>query len=471
MKGRMHKILSKDSNYPPNDSTACDSYEGVQTFIGITENHLVEVKLTSEKLLEEIFSPSNLNRAYNQVMRNAGAGGIDNMEVAKLLPYLKLHKDELLESLFTGRYTPSPVRRVAIPKGNGKIRPLGIPTVVDRLIQQAISQVLTRIYDKTFSYFSFGFRPNKGCHDALQKVQEHANLGYKYSIDLDLEKFFDTVNHSKLIRLLSRTIKDKRLISLIHKYLNAGVIVASKFEETHEGVPQGGPLSPILSNIMLNEFDKELTKRGHKFVRYADDCMILCKSNRSALRVQSSIIRYLETKLQLKVNKEKTKVGYIQGLKFLGYSFYIHRGECRLLLHKLSLHKMKSKLKELTSRSNGMGYEHRKFKLKQYIQGWINYYKLADMKSHLQSIDKWLRRRIRMCIWKYWKKIKTKFTNLVKCGIDKNKAWELANTRKNYWRTSRSPILQRAITNENLRQAGYPFLSDYYTYYSKFYRK
>jgi len=468
MKGRMHKILSEDNNCPQNDSTECDSYEGVQTFIGITENHLVEVKLTSENLLEEIFSPSNLNRAYKQVVRNAGAGGIDKMEVEKLLPYLKLHKDELLESLFTGRYTPSPVRRVEIPKGNGKTRLLGIPTVVDRLIQQAISQVLTRIYDKTFSRCSFGFRPNKGCHDALRKVQEHVNLGYKYAIDLDLEKFFDTVNHSKLIRTLSRTIKDNRLISLIHKYLNAGVIVASKFEGTQEGVPQGGPLSPILSNIMLNEFDKELTKRGHKFVRYADDCMILCKSKRSALRAQISIVRYLETKLQLKVNKEKTKVGYIRGLKFLGYSFYMYRGECRLSLHKLSLQKMKSKLKELTSRSNGMGYEQRKFKLKQYIQGWINYYKLADMKSHLQSTDEWLRRRIRMCIWKYWKKIKTKLTNLVKCGIDKSQAWEWANTRKSYWRTSRSPILTRAITNEHLRQAGYPFLNDYY---SKFYRK
>ena len=311
MKGRMHKILSEDNNYPQNDSTECDSYEGVQTFIGITENHLVEVKLTSENLLEEIFSTINLNRAYKQVVRNAGSGGIDKMEVGNLLPYLKLHKEELLESLFTGRYTPSPVRRVEIPKGNGKTRPLGIPTVVDRLIQQAISQVLTRIYDQTFSRCSFGFRPNKGCHDALRKVQGHANLGYKYAIDLDLEKFFDTVNHSKLIRILSRTQQDKRLISLIHKYLNAGVIVSSKFEETHEGVPQGGPLSPILSNIMLNEFDKELTNRGHKFVRYADDCMILCKSKRSALRAQSSIVRYLETKLQLKVNKEKTKVGYI----------------------------------------------------------------------------------------------------------------------------------------------------------------
>jgi len=468
MNERMHKILSEDNNSPQNESTACDSYEGVQTFIGITENHLVEVKLTSEHLLEEIFSPSNLNRAYKQVVRNAGIGGIDRMEVDNLLPYLKLHKEELLESLFCGRYTPSPVRRVEIPKEKGKRRSLGIPTVVDRLIQQAISQVLTRIYDNTFSCSSFGFRPNKGCHDALRKVQEHANLGYLYAIDLDLERFFDTVNHSTLIRILSRTIKDHRLISLIHKYLNAGVIVASKFEETHVGVPQGGPLSPILSNILLNEFDKELEKRGHKFVRYADDCMILFKSKRSAFRAQNSIVRYLETKLHLNVNKEKTKVGYIRGLKFLGYSFYMNRGEYRLSLHKLSLQKMKSKLKELTSRSNGMSYERRKFKLKQYIQGWINYYKLADMKTYLQSIDEWLRRRIRMCIWKYWKKIKTKFRNLVKCGIDKSRALGWANTRKSYWRTSKSPILQRAITNENLRQTGYPFLSDYY---SKFYRK
>lgn len=458
----MQKILLEYNNYPQKHSTECERYEGVQTYIGITENNFVEVQLTNESLMEEILSPCNLNKAYKQVKRNKGAAGVDRMELSNLLPYLQQHKDELINSLYKGNYKPNPVRRVEIPKEGGKTRPLGIPTVVDRLIQQAISQVLTRIYDSSFNDNSCGFRPKRGCHDALQRVQKHVDEGYKYAVDLDLEKFFDTVNHSKLIEILSRTIQDHRLISLIHKYLNAGVMMNHVFTETKEGVPQGGNLSPILSNIMLNELDKELIRRGHRFVRYADDCMILCKSKRAAQRVKTSIVEYIENQLFLKVNKEKTEVGYIRGLKFLGYTFYIMRGKCRLSVHSKSTTKMKAKLKELTSRSNGMGYEQRKEQLTLYIQGWINYYKLADMKQHLHRVDKWYRRRLRMCIWKCWKKIKTRFKNLMKCGIEKQKAWEWANTRKGYWHISNSWILATSITNEKLWLAGYPNLSDYY---------
>lgn len=464
----MQKILSQDNDYPQKNSTECKGYEGVQTVIGITENHLVEVNFTTERLMEYIFSPGNLNKAYLQVKRNAGACGVDKMEIADLLPYLRNHKDELIKSLMQGTYRPNPVRRVEIPKDNGKKRSLGIPSVVDRVIQQAISQGLVFIYDLTFSTSSFGFRPKRSCHQALRKVQEHITAGYKYAVDLDLEKFFDTVNHSKLIEVLSRTIQDNRLLSLIHKYLNAGVVISNKFEETSLGVPQGGPLSPLLSNIMLNELDKELERRGHRFVRYADDCMILCKSKRASNRTKASIIRFIENKLFLKVNKEKTEVGYIQGLKFLGYSFYVMKGVCKLSLHSKSKAKLKSTLKDLTSRSKGFGYERCKSKLKEYVQGWIGYYKLADMKGFLQSVDEWLRRRLRMCIWKCWKKTKTKFTNLIKCKIDKYQAWQWANTRKGYWRTSKSPILSRALDKNMLQLAGYPFLSDYY---SKIYRK
>ena len=464
----MQKILSRDDNCHQNNSTECKGYDGVQTVIGITENHLVEVNFTTEHLMEYIFSPGNLNNAYLQVKRNAGASGVDKMDVEELLPYLRQHKEELVKSLMQGTYRPNPVRRVEIPKDNGKKRQLGIPSVVDRVIQQAISQVLTLTYDRTFSNSSFGFRPKRSCHNALRKVQSYVNDGHKYAIDLDLEKFFDTVNHSKLIEVLSRTIKDNRLLSLIHKYLNAGVVVSNKFEETILGVPQGGPLSPLLSNIMLNELDKELERRGHRFVRYADDCMILCKSKRAAIRTKESIIRFIEDSLFLKVNKEKTKVGYIKGLKFLGYSFYVMKGVCKLSLHPKSRMKLKSKLKEITSRSKGFGYERCKIKLREYIQGWIGYYKLADMKNYLQSVDEWLRRRLRMCIWKCWKKVKTKYTNLIKCKIDRNQAWQWTNTRKSYWRTAKSPILQRALDTDSLRIAGYPFLSDYY---SKVYRK
>lgn len=464
----MQKILSQDNNYPQNNSTACKGYEGVQTIIGITENHLVEVNFTTEYLMEYILSSSNLNNAYLQVKRNAGASGVDKMAVTELLPYLQQHKDELIKSLMQGTYRPNPVRRVEIPKDNGKKRQLGIPNAVDRVIQQAISQVLTLIYDRTFSTSNFGFRPKRSCHHALRKVQEHVTAGYKYAIDLDLEKFFDTVNHSKLIEILSRTIKDNRLLSLIHKYLNSGVVVRNKIEESTLGVPQGGPLSPILSNIMLNELDKELRNRGHRFVRYADDCMILCKSKRAAQRTKESIIRFIEEKLFLRVNKEKTKVGYIQGLKFLGYSFYVTKGICKLCLHSKSKDKLRLRLKEITSRSKGFGYEKCKTKLKEYIQGWIGYYKLAEMKKFVQSVDEWLRRRLRMCIWKCWKKVKTKFSNLIRCKIDRNNAWQWANTRKSYWHTSKSPILCRALSNDALRIAGYTFLWDYY---SKVYRK
>lgn len=289
--------------------------------IGIVGDELVEVQLSSDRMLEYILTSDNLNRAYRQVKANKGSGGIDRMDVDKLLPYLREHKDEITESLKGGRYRPNPVRRVDIPKDGGKTRQLGIPTVVDRVIQQSIAQVLSLVYEPKFSEASYGFRPRRSAHQALQKAQEIINGGYKYCVDLDLEKFFDTVNHSKLIQLLGETINDGRVISLIHKYLNAGVIVSHKYEDTTEGVPQGGPLSPILSNIMLTELDRELERRGLPFVRYADDCVIFCKSPRAAERVCESITKFIEGKLFLKVNREKTHVGSVYGQKYLGYSF------------------------------------------------------------------------------------------------------------------------------------------------------
>jgi RNA-directed DNA polymerase len=339
---------------------------------------------------------------------------------------------------------------------------LGIPTVVDRVVQQAIAQVLSPIYEKQFSPHSYGFRPKRNAHQALNQCKDYITAGYVYAVDMDLEKFFDTVNQSKLIEILSQTVKDGRVISLIHKYLNAGVVVRNKFEETKVGVPQGGPLSPLLSNIMLNELDREIEKRGHRFARYADDMVILCKSKRSAERTLTSIIPFIENKLFLKVNREKTVVTYISKIKFLGYSFYINKKEGRLRIHPESLSKMKARIKELTSRSNGWGEARRKEALKEYIIGWVNYFKWADVKTLLPKVDEWYRRRIRMVIWKQWKRIKTRLRNLIKLGIEKYKAWEYANTRKGYWRTANSPILTRSITNERLKQAGYIFFLDYY---------
>lgn len=464
----MQKISTLSDNCRQKDRTESESYAGVQTFIGITENHLVEVPFTKDDLLERILSPANMNRAYKQVVSNGGSGGVDKMETEDLLPYLKLHKCELVNSLLDGIYRPNPVLRVEIPKDGGKKRQLGIPTVVDRLIQQSISQVLSPLYERQFSDNSFGFRPKRSAHQALRRAQSYINSGYKYCVDLDLEKFFDTVNHSKLVEILSRTVKDGRVVSLIHKYLTSGVLVGAHYESGVQGIAQGGPLSPLLSNVMLHELDAELESRGHKFVRYADDCMIFCKSKRSALRVKDSITTFVEKRLFLKVNLDKTRVGYVRGMKFLGYSFYIHKGECRLSVHPKSYLNLKTRLKELTGRSNGMGYDKRKSKLHLFIRGWIEYFQLADMQSHLKRIDEWLRRRIRMCIWKCWKKVKTKVMNLQKCGISKFYALQHANTRLGYWCIAGSRILTSALSTDKLRLAGYPTLMGYY---NKLHRK
>ena len=435
---------------------------GVQTCMGIIENNLVEVPNVEGDLLTHILSPNNMNLAYKRVVRNAGSGGIDGMEAKELLPYLRSHKEELVKSLADGKYRPNPVRRVEIPKDNGKKRPLGIPTVVDRLVQQSIAQVLQPLYEPQFSSSSFGFRPYRGAHQALRSAQSIINEGNRFCIDLDLEQFFDNVNHSKLIEVISRTVKDGRVVSLIHKYLNAGVLVAGKYEETRKGVPQGGPLSPLLSNIMLNELDKELTKRGHPFVRYADDCMIFCRSERAAGRILESITKFIEGKLFLKVNRDKTGTGTVSGKKFLGYTFYFDKeGKCQLTLHPKTIEKLKLKLKKLTSRSNGMGYAQRKEALNLFIRGWVGYYKLARMKTILGRIDSWLRRRIRMCIWKSWKNPRTRIANLIKCGVPKWQAQRHGWT-KGYWRAAGMPDCARAMSNRNPYRAGYRCLKDYY---------
>ena len=460
MKGRKQQI-SQDS-YLQKNRAEPEDYVGVQTSMWITENNLTSIEQTGYGMLEQILSPANLNAAYKRVVSNKGAGGIDKMEVESLKDYLVKEKDVLIASILGGKFRPNPVRRVEISKENGKKRQLGIPTVVDRVIQQAMAQVMSPMYEKQFSKNSYGFRPKRSAHQALQQCQRYLTEGYDYAVDMDLEKFFDTVSQSKLVEVLSRTIKDGRVISLIHKYLQAGVIIEGKFERTTVGVPQGGPLSPLLSNIMLNELDKELERRGHRFVRYADDLLILCKSERAAVRTMGGLVRYIEEKLFLKVNREKSTVAHIRKVKFLGYSFYTMKGEGRLRIHPKSVDKMRSKIKDLTSRSNGWGNARRKEALKQYITGWVNYFKLADMQSLLVKIDEWYRRRLRMVLWKQWKRISTKQANLTKLGIDKYKAWEYANSRKGYWHLANSWILTKSVTNERLLQAGYVSLTGCY---------
>ena len=450
-----------NENCPQKVAAEQREYAGVPAAVRIAENNDIIADLPTDSLLKRIISRDNMNVAYLKVKSNRGAGGVDKMGVDELLSYLREHRLSLLQQIRDGKYKPNPVRRVEIPKEErGKTRKLGIPTVVDRVIQQAIAQVLTPIYEPQFSEASFGFRPKRGAHDALKTCQRYADEGYVYVVDMDLEKFFDTVCQSKLIEILSRSVKDGRVISLIHKYLNAGVIRQGVFERSEQGVPQGGPLSPLLSNVMLNELDKELERRGHKFVRYADDCMILCKSRRSAERTLSGIIPFIEKKLFLKVNREKTSVAHISKVKYLGYGFYRYKGKCRFKVHKKSLDKMKKRLRALTNRSKAISNEERPLILKRFVKGWVNYFKLADMKNLLMKMDEWLRRRIRAIYWKQWKKVKTRCRMIRQYNLPDWKVYELANCRKGIWRAAL--MLNQILTNKEIARQGYISLTSYY---------
>ena len=453
----------------PIDRVELEGYVGAQSISMTSENRQNDQSKYQDRLLEKIIHKDNLNNAYKRVKKNNGSHGIDKMGVDELLTYLKENGDQLKQSILEESYKPVPVRRVEIPKSDGKKRQLGIPTVVDRMVQQAIAQVLSPIFEKIFSDNSYGFRPNRSANQAILKCKAYMDKGYRWAVDIDLEKYFDIVNLDILIGLIYKEVKDIRVITLIRKYLNAGVMINGTTKTNTKGVPQGGNLSPLLSNIMLNELDKELEKRGLHFCRYADDCNIYVKSKKSALRVMESITRFIEKDLKLRVNREKSKVDRPWKLKYLGYSFYPKKGEMGMRVHPNSIKKLKEKLKSITGRSNAMSMEMRVIKIKQTIVGWIEYFKLANMKSVLKELDEWLRRRIRLCYWKKWKKIKTKHDNLFKLGLENYKAWEYANTRKGYWRISNSPILAITLTNQYLKDQGFITLSERYLQVSLFY--
>ncbi|MBP0727360.1 group II intron reverse transcriptase/maturase [Bacillus sp. RG28] len=398
-------------------------------------------------LMERILTRENLLNALKRVERNGGSHGVDNMSTKDLRSYIVIHWDELKQSLENGTYQPQPVRRVEIPKPNGGVRLLGIPTVLDRFIQQAITQILTPIYDPSFSEHSYGFRPQRRGHDAVRKAKGFIKKGYRWVVDIDLEKFFDKVNHDKLMGILAKRINDKVLLKLIRSYLNAGVMIGGIFSESTEGTPQGGPLSPLLSNIILDELDRELETRGHKFVRYADDCNIYVKSKKAGLRTMSGIVSFIETKLKLKVNMEKSSVDRPWKRKFLGFSFTITR-EPKIRISKESIKRVKQKIKELTSRKAPIPMHIRIQKLNKYLIGWCGYYALADTSNHFINLDKWIRRRLRMCLWKQWKLPRTRVRKLIGLEVDKQKAYEWGNSRKGYWRIAHSPILNRTIGNK-----------------------
>jgi len=415
-------------------------------------------------LLEKLVSRDNLNAAYRKVKKNGGAPGVDGMTVDEAALYLKEHREEIVRRIIKGKYKPMPVRRVEIPKPDGGIRLLGVPTVVDRVIQQAIVQVLTPVFEPTFSDGSYGFRPGRSAHMAVRKAKEYYEDGYKYVADIDLAKYFDTVNHDILMDMVMMEVKERPIIRLIRAFLKSGVMADGIISPTEEGTPQGGNLSPLLSNIYLTRFDKLLEERGHKFVRYADDCNIYLKSKRAAERVMESSIEFLEgKKMCLKVNRDKSVVGSPTKTKFLGFRLYTRsNGTKGISIHPKSVQRFKAKVKQITKRNRGKKFDQIVFELKRYTDGWIQYYGIADMKSLMETLNQWIRRRLRMYIWKQWKKIGARFRNLQKLGAKKQKAWEWANTRKGYWHFANSWPLATTITNERLERRGYSDISKKY---------
>ncbi|WP_096187418.1 group II intron reverse transcriptase/maturase [Evansella halocellulosilytica] len=405
-------------------------------------------------MLERVLSRQNLNRALERVERNKGSHGVDGMNVQKLRPYLHEHWASLRAQLESGTYQPQPVRRVEIPKPSGGKRKLGIPTVIDRFIQQAIAQTLSEVYDPTFSTKSFGFRPDKRAHDAVRQARGYIKEGCRWVVDIDLEKFFDKVNHDRLMRTLSYRVDDPILLRLIRRYLQSGVMEKGLVSPNTEGTPQGGPLSPLLSNIVLDELDKELEERGLAFVRYADDCNIYVRSRRAGDRIMESITTFIEKNLKLKVNKEKSAVDRPWRRTFRGFTFTNNIKQPKIRVSKQSIQRFKLRIRKLTSRKWSISMGDRIEKINRYLIGWMGYYQLAETTSVFKRIDGWLRRRLRMIRWKEWKKIKTKQKNLRKQGINEQQAWEWANSRLGYWRIAKSPILDRALDNRYWNNQG-----------------
>lgn len=426
-----------------------------QVELGLEDQRTLEAYSTTDgehtvqsgnQFVDKVLNRNNLNLAYLRVKRNKGAAGIDGMTVQELGDYLKEHRQELLASLRNGTYQPRPVKRVEIPKPNGSTRKLGVPTVVDRMVQQAVVQVLSPVYEQVFSDSSFGFRSNRSAHDAVKRVVELYDQGYHYVVDLDLKAYFDTVNHDSLMKFIERKVSDSWLLHLIRQFLTSGVMNGKFFETTTKGTPQGGNLSPLLANIYLHELDKLLTSRGHQFVRYADDCNIYVRSKRAGKRVLDNVTKFLEKELKVTINGEKTQVGSPLRLKFLGFTLGVSRKGAYLRPHKVAKRRVFQALKVMTKRSRSISWTQLMLEIKQKIRGWLQYYGVGKMKTFVLRLDQWLRSRIRQIIWKRWKKIKTRRRQLMKLGMTAEQAKTNANTRKGYWRTAHSKTLQQIQT-------------------------
>jgi RNA-directed DNA polymerase len=411
----------------------------------------------SENLFEQVLQPENIQAAWKRVRANKGAAGIDGMTIDAFPAWVRSGEWKVVvEELETGHYYPFPVRRVEIDKPDGGKRQLGIPTVTDRVIQQAIAQVLTPIFDPDFSDNSFGFRPNRNGQQAVKQVKDIIKTGRRFAVDVDLSKFFDRVNHDLLMTFLGYKVKDKRLLKLIKRYLRAGVIDNQLYSESHEGVPQGGPLSPLLANIMLDPLDKELEKRGHKFARYADDFTILVKSQRAGERVLHSISRYLQHRLKLIINTIKSRVVKTNDSKFLGFTFRAGN----IHWHPNSLSKFKQEVRRLTNRNWGVSMRYQLFKLSQYLRGWVNYFGIAKGYQRCVDLDHWIRRRVRMAYWRQWRKPRTKVRNLMKRGVHVQSAVACGITSKGPWRSAKTPGINQALSNDYLKSEGLYSLRD-----------
>ncbi len=453
---------SENRDYPQRDSAEHEGYAEVRrSFRSIWK----ERDSAKPELLEKILYKDNLNRAYKRVKASKGAPGIDGITVEEIGAYLRENQEAIIERIYKGKYTPDPVRRKEIPKAGGGMRKLGIPTVKDRIFQQAISQQLMPIYEAQFSDGSFGYRPGRSAKDAVIKVKEYAEGGYRYAVSLDLSKYFDTLNHELLLNILRRNVKDERVIQWIKRYLKSGVMEDGVIVDTEEGSPQGGNLSPLLANVYLNEFDQEFQKRGVPFVRYADDIVLLAKSERAAKRLLETSTNYLEGELRLTVNRDKSRVVSvfaIRNFKFLGFALGRNGRGIYVRVHSKSWKKFKAKLKELSSRRSVQSIKPALEKIKVYARGWLNYYGVASIKNLIDDINKWLYHRIRMCIWKQWKKPITKMKNLLKLGVSKDLAFIAANSRRGYWFVTHTVAVNIALTKERLIHSGFYDLANAY---------
>jgi RNA-directed DNA polymerase len=429
--------------------------EGTESF---SAKRRTESPAIGEQLMEEVCERENCRQALARIKANKGSAGMDGMTVQQLPGFLKQHWPAIREQLLSGTYKPQPVKRVEIPKPDGGIRKLGIPTVLDRFIQQAVMQVLQRRWDRTFSEHSYGFRPGRSAHQAVEQAQKYIAEGYRWVVDLDLEKFFDRVNHDRLMAKIAERVGDKRMLKLIRAFLTAGVLEDGLVNPVDEGTPQGGPLSPLLSNIVLDEFDRELERRGLRFTRYADDSNIYVRSKRAGERVMASMTRFITTKLKLKVNEQKSAVARPWERKFLGFSFTRAVMPKRRIAPK-AVDRFKGRVRELTSRTRGVSVERMAEQLTRYLRGWLGYFGKCQTPSVLQSLEEWTRRRLRSAIWKQWKRGRVRFAELRKRGLGKDLAAQSAGSAHGPWRMANSPALAISLPNAYFDSLGIPRLT------------